>query len=582
MGVMNTFAGILCVIVLLFLFYRENQRKDKRRIGWRMLATFAAVLGLYLLLVPIRCKQKQPTPGNIAILLTPNYSQDTVDALQKKNAQAIILDENSFWKLSREIGALHIVGDGFAYPVYDSLFPGTVVFHPNEIQGTFTAVHWNKQLGPGEALTIQGTYRNTSERPVRLLLSGFSTVVDSFSAPKGLSTFVLSAVPRVNGRAVYRMIVVDGNDTLENSAVPFEVLSAEKPTVLLLSAYPDFENKFLRQWLSSAQYKVISRTRISRQKFEKNFYNTDAMAVERLTNRVLDSTDIVIIDEEELAVFTNAEKNLLRDYLLSDKIGLMIRADSATAGRHLFGGNTFAKVSSIFSDSVAVEIKGDDKKIMLGNSGSLNYLKGTGHAVGLISDSGGHMFAVSTLFGKGKVVFTVMPPVYPLMVSGKSGDYGAIWSTLLQNATPKIEDSTSVFASTLFPQVDLPMKIVVKAGSVGVPDIYADQAPMTLAQHEWLEQYYNATYWPVKPGWQEILTTGNRSFPVYVFDSMEWKGIRAIESNTSTEKLINRKRNVQSLEKSENDYSSFPLSPVYWLVLFILGSVFLWIEKKIP
>jgi hypothetical protein len=105
---------------------------------------------------------------------------------------------------------------------------------------------------------------------------------------------------------------------------------------------------------------------------------------------------------------------------------------------------------------------------------------------------------------------------------------------------------------------------------------------MALAQHEWLERYYTGTYWPLNKGWQEIFSTGNRNFPVYIFDSADWEGIRAIESNTSTEKLINRKRNVQSLEKSENDYSSFPLSPVYWLVLFILGSVFLWIEKKIP
>jgi hypothetical protein len=582
MGVMNTFVGILCVIVLLFLFYRENQRKDKRRIGWRMLATFSAVLGLYLLLVPIRCKQKQPPPGNIAILLTANYSQGTVEALQKKNPGATIINENSIWKINREIGALHIVGDGISYPLNDSIFPGTLVFHPNAQRSSLTAVHWNKLLIPGEPLTVQGAYRNTSDRPLRVLLSGFSTVVDSFSAPKGSGTFFLSAVPRVNGSAVYRIIVLDDDDTLENNAVPFEVISAKKPSVLLLSAYPDFENKFLQQWLSAAQYKVIGRTRISRQKFEKNFFNTDPIAVERLSTRVLDSTDIVIIDEEELGLFSNAEKNLLREYLSLNKIGLMIRADSASAGRHLFDGNTFAKVGSIISDSVEVEIRENDKKIVLGNSGSINYLKGAGDAFALISDSVGHMFAVRTLYGRGKLVFNVMPPVYPLMINGSSGDYGAIWSTLLQNATPQIEDSTSIFTSTMFPQIDLPMKVVVRAGPPGVPVVYADQTPMALAQHEWLERYYTGTYWPLNKGWQEIFSTGNRNFPVYIFDSADWEGIRAIESNTSTEKLINRKRNVQSLEKSENDYSSFPLSPVYWLVLFILGSVFLWIEKKIP
>jgi hypothetical protein len=206
MAVMNTFAGIICVIVLLFLFYRENQRKDKRRIGWRMLATFTAVLGLYLLLVPIRCKQKQPPSGDVAILLTANYSQDSVEALQRKNPGATIINENSIWKINREIGTLHIVGDGISYPLNDSIFPGVIVFHPNAQQHSLTAVHWNKKLIPGEALTIRGAYRNTSERTQRVLLSGFSTVVDSFSAPKGSGAFFLSAVPRVNGRAVYRII----------------------------------------------------------------------------------------------------------------------------------------------------------------------------------------------------------------------------------------------------------------------------------------------------------------------------------------------------------------------------------------
>lgn len=582
MTVMNTFAGIICVIVLLFLFYRENQRKDKRRIGWRMLATLAAVLGLYLLLVPIRCKQKQPSSGDVAILLTTNYSLDSVEALQKENPGATVINENSIWKINREIGTLHIVGDGISYPLNDSILPGTIMFHPNAQQHSLTSVHWNKKLIPGEALTVQGTYRNPSERPLRLLLSGFSTVVDSFSAPKGSGTFFLSAVPRVNGSAVYRIIVLDNDDTLENNAVPLEVISAKKPSVLLLSAYPDFENKFLQQWLSAAQYKVMSRTRISRQKFVKNFYNVEPIALERLTKAVLDSSDVVIIDEEELQVFSNIEKNLLREYLSLNKIGLMIRADSTSAGRHLFDGNIFVKVSSIISDSVAVELKGSNKKIMVGNSGSLNFIKGTGNGVALITDQAGRNFAMCNLYGKGKLVFNAMPPVYPLMIGGRRDDYGAIWSMLLQSATPQFEDSISVFTSTLFPQVDMPMQVIVRAGSNLMPDVYADNAPIALAQHEWLERHYTATYWPEKTGWQDIFSTGNKNFRVYIFDSTEWKGIRAIESNTSTEKLINRKRNVQSSEKSENDYSTFPLSPVYWLVLFILGSVFLWIEKKIP
>jgi hypothetical protein len=582
MGVMNTFAGILCIIVLLFLFYRENQRKDRRRVGWRMLATFAAVSGLYLLLVPIRCKQKQPPSGNVALLLTANYSQDSVEALQRKYSGAEIIDENSIWKISPEISALHIVGDGISYPLNDSVLPRTIVFHPNADHGSLTAVHWNKKLVPGEALTIQGAYQHSSDKPLRILLSGFSTIVDSFSAPKGSGTFFLSAVPRVNGRAVYRIIVLNDDDTLENNAVPFEVIAAKKPSVLLLSAYPGFENKFLQQWLSAAQYKVMSRTRISRQKFEKNFYNTDVVPVERLTRAIIDSTDVVIIDEEELALFSIAEKNLLREYLSLNKIGLMIRADSAFAGRHLFDGNTFAKVSSVLSDSVALDVKGTNKKIIVGNSGALNYIKGTGNGVALMSDPAGRMFAIRNLYGKGKLVYNVMPPVYPLIMSGRGDDYGLIWSTLLQNATPQIEDSTFIFTSTLYPQVDFPMQIVVRAGSDAVPVVYVDKAPVTLAQHEWLERHYTATYWPEKTGWQDIVSAENKSFPVYIYDTSEWKGIRAIESNTSTEKLINRKRNVQSIEKSENDYSSFPLSPVYWLVLFILSSVFLWIEKKIP
>lgn len=580
---MNVFAGVMCLIVLLFLFFRENNRKDKRRIGWRMAATFVAILGIYLLLVPVRCKQKRLPTGNVAILLTPDFSMDTLDFVLKENPGAVTIDESSLWKINNDFETLHIIGSGISFPVDESALPGNVIFHPTlEKEATFVAIDWNRKLMAGEPLIVQGSYRNQSGGSIRLLLSGFSTIADSVAAAKGVTDFTLTAKPAINGRGVYRILAMDGTDTLENNAIPFEVINSEKPALLLLSAYPDFENRFLIDWLSASQYKVMSRTRISKQKFEKNFYNTPARAINQVNAGVLDSTDVVIIDEEELKELNTTEKNLLRKYLSNNSIGLMIRADSASGGRQLFTGNKIIKVGSFNNQRIAIEIKGRKDRIVLWNSGISKYLNNGANTVSMIRDSAGHSLAGVAMYGKGRIVYNAMPPVFPLMISGEKKSYELIWSTLLQQTTPFVNDHPAVFLSAKFPQVNMPNDVIVKTSKKLVPELYADEKPFALQQHEWLSGHYSGTYWPVKTGWQNVFVMGDEKIQVYIFDSTDWKNIRMIESNNSTKKLINHKRNIRSLEKSENDFSAVPLSPVYWLVLFILGSGYLWIERKIP
>ncbi len=123
----------------------------------------------------------------------------------------------------------------------------------------FPDIHWKAVLKSGQLLVIEGRYINPDPSAKTLVLSGFNARLDSVIIPSGTEyPFRLSTVPKQTGKAIFQLQVIQGRKVLETEPIPLVVEPQDPLKVLMLASYPDFENKFLSQWLTGNHIRLCS------------------------------------------------------------------------------------------------------------------------------------------------------------------------------------------------------------------------------------------------------------------------------------------------------------------------------------
>ncbi len=186
------------------------------------------------------------------------------------------------------------------------------------------SVDWPREIMEGQRLRVQGRVMEMG----RVVLMGLGGVLDS---AKTDSLFELSTVPAHRGRAVYRLALVNGNDTIDKMDIPVLVDTAPRLRVLVLASAPGPENTFLISWLAQKGYGVASRVAVSRGRYANSFANMAERSLSELTIPLLSAFDLVITDSMPAILQQATEKGL----------GVIIRVDSASqrqpAGLSLHG-----------------------------------------------------------------------------------------------------------------------------------------------------------------------------------------------------------------------------------------------------
>ncbi|MBV9986078.1 MAG: hypothetical protein JO301_00245, partial [Chitinophagaceae bacterium] len=185
----------LSTALLGFLVWKETSRPNKARIGLRIIANVLTVAGLLCLILPLQYRKDLRSDRRTAIVLTPGFSEDSVNAFIRTISAAapVYVADNTLTEArkfrpqlldSREqVGSiLHVFGQGLPRETLQTLAADSIVFHPSLLTG-ITGVHWNTKLFSGEKLVMTGTYHNPSGRPLRIALSSYRSVMDSATIP---------------------------------------------------------------------------------------------------------------------------------------------------------------------------------------------------------------------------------------------------------------------------------------------------------------------------------------------------------------------------------------------------------------
>ncbi|TCD20362.1 hypothetical protein EZ456_19650 [Pedobacter psychrodurus] len=580
------------LVLLVFLFYKEVRRVNKARLIWLIFANIIALSCFVLLIVPIKYETHVPQKTDEAILITEGTKLDSIASLKGKkyalssadlkNTKAInIPDLSYFLKSNPNIRKLNIYGYGLNAAELEQLKGYQITFHPSANPRGIIAVNWPAKLKTTELLQVQGTYQNSGDETVKLLLKGLGKTVDSIAIEaKSNKSFSFKTNPKQTGKAIYELVALQKNDTLAKEPVPVQVGDQAPMKVLMLASFPDFEYKFLKNWLYENQYPLAFRSQISKNKFAFNFLNIDSINLNQINTSSLKKFDILIIDEEELAAISPNERSSI-DLAVNNGMGLLIRIENTKALTTISGKFGRFESPALKGKPLNLILTEDHHKFSPLPLEQAVFLKASQTDQPIISDASGKTVVNNSISGYGKVLVSTLSSTYNWLLSGQKIDYTTYWSKLLANAARKRNDIQSVNIIPQFPVIHQKMRIIADLiASDRVPQLKIDSILLSPRQNMELPFQWDAFYWPQNLGWTN-LEVNQTIEPVYIYKKADWEALKNQQKLDGTRQYIKNLNTPEAKNKLTDTILEEEVSLWWFFAGFLLATAFLWYEARI-
>jgi hypothetical protein len=600
----NNVIIVMSFMLLCFLLWNEVIRTNKLRLIWRIIASVLAVVSLACIALPVILTVKETvTASKEAILLTDGFNNDSIKSFLNNTSKhyevyttdpGVLQSAQSFKpKLlsaleilnqpSEKINTIHVFGYGLKDDELQKYGKINLAFHPAEVPAGITSISWKRKLTSGDKLLVQGNFNNNSPKEAKLILRGLQTNLDSVVIPPNTArNFQLSTIPKHLHRAVYNLIAVNKLDMVETEDIPVEVIQLRSFQILMLAASPDFENKFLKNRLSQNGYAVAIRNRISKDKFQKEFLNVSSISLDNITAPMLDKFDVLIADTDELSFISKSELQIIQSAVQNKGLGLIVKAESSISSTSFY--------SKSFSFLRRKENLGKSSSLFLKNANDIVLklfiehpvpLRSTAGTQPLIYDDKYSVFVNSTICGNGKIIITTLENTYTLLLSGNYKNYDEVWSLLLNKAAKKFLYKEVVVVSPALPKLNEPAFLSIQNTDHTLEPIQVGDDKIYLQQDRLLPFIQTGIYWPKQTGWIPQVDTEGKINWLYVYKNNDWSTINAVNKLRVTG--MHASQNPPRESKNNVVKKEVPLSvpKIYFFLIFIMSSGFLWFEKKL-
>ena len=591
----KTIVFIIASVFICFLLLKEWKRNDKSRLYARLIASIAAVIALVLLILPLKYSVNHQYANQQIILLTAGFNKDSIPKGKKLfTGDSSVIKENPTLKLDfipdltyhlvnhKEIKQIEVYGYGLKSSELTKLKGYLFKFHPASYPYGFQSVSWSPQIAASQVFKVQGTFQNNDNKQIKLFLSGLGTALDSVSvAPKSTITFSFSTTPKQNGYSVYQLLALDGEDTLSREEIPFEVIVKSPIKVLLLASAPDFEFKFLKNWLYDSQYPVVLRTRISKDKFGLDFLNYKALSVDKVNQQLLQQFDLLIADDAELAVLSDVEKSALEEQI-AQGMGLIIRINENKLSSIFSNKFSMANASAEADKSDVLKLQNIAKLLHpISVNQSLYFNQNTGNQP-LVANRGGKILVNSILYGTGKIVSSTISTTHQWVLMGFGDDYSAYWSEIIGKSANKSNPQIRYQTEPNFPTPNSLTHIRVEINTdEELNQLEVDNLELSPKQNKYLPYLWEATFFPIHKGWKKVKINNQVLSSFYVYETDCWLSVKNVETiKANLQYAKNQSLNpTELLTKSEKEEKE--ISKWWFFFLFLMSAGYLWAEARL-
>ncbi|WP_421873192.1 hypothetical protein [Marinoscillum sp.] len=368
----------------------------------------------------------------------------------------------------------------------------------------------------------------------------------------------LRFTPVASGNFTYTLMAILEDDTVGREVIPLVVENGDQPKVLMLQSYPNFEARFIKNYLGDYGYEVSSRTRISRELFNVEFINTPRKSLDRLTQQKLEQHQILILDKEAYDQLSYREKQTIKELNEVGNMGLLVLNTSPSEMEGIWDRN-------YRSTSNEVNISGLRIPMQRINSDQLTAITIDTQPIGYLENH-----------GIGNIGWLAAENLYQLSLQGNLEVYERIINRLITVLLPYQKNQRYV-------QFD---GLPVKNERVSISFVSLDEHP-TIAisgvTHPIRESAYRAnlfetTIWPSREGWNQLTFESNTiTHSFYVFGETDWTSKRQTELLTYNQSFIaTRETNSSAFQLQEKSFWSSWI----FLITFLLSMGMLWAEQR--
>ena len=587
-----------CLLLGLGLLGLAWRRPRRRQRAARLLASAAAVAALWFTAFPPL--RHLPAARAEAILLTEGYAPDTLRALLRQlglgtpvwaygNAEPAgparpLASLLSLAEQRPALRRLHVLGHGLPAADLPLLSSLPLQRHSGAPFTGFSTAFWLAKLSLGETLRLEGTVATPSHPAAAwVVLRAAGTGRDSVQLPTGGGPFRLRYQPKVAGLATYELLLRRPGQPLLTEPVPVEITTPALPAVLLLTAAPSFEFKFLKNYLAEAHYSVALRTSVSRGLVQTDFVNQPAQPLARLTPALLAHYAVIVADAATLAALSAAEAQALQAAIRAGRLGLVTLAEAAPLPRTAPARADFAvqlRPANASMQALSWPDAPGEARALLPAQLQPNPALRT-----LITGPRQLLLAASRRVGLGFAIVSVVPETFRWGLQGHTAVYASFWNRLLRAAVPPAPAVATWHLGSRWPRPTLPLTLHLEAAFPKTPPTIVPLAGgpavrLALRQDTRLPEWSTAQFWPGTAGWHQVRGPGRVNHNFYVYQPTAWLGSELTEREQA---VVQWEAATQASKApaAAQDTVTEPWPAGWFFGLFLLVAGYLWLEEKL-
>jgi len=563
--------GLIAAIALFAVFVVKEWPRRSGSFVWRLAAGLVAVLSLFA--IALKPARLTSVDGKQGVLLTTGYQEAQLDSLRETNPQLKELVYQDY--IDRDeldsISQLFILGSGVKPYDLWQLEGRTVKLLKKEIPNGIDQLSYSKTLSEGEDLNLTARYLKPKSGNQIVLQAPGNLGLDSIQFTAATDTvFSLQGTVKAPGDFVYTLAEKDLLGTVvNNEALPVHISPEKQLQVVMLSAFPSFEFKYLKNYLAELNHQVLVRSQLTQGRFKYEYFNQERKPFNALTTSSLKDLDLVILDAGAWQSLSRNEQNSIKDAVAQEGLGVFVMPSE-----ELFYGSQ-PLIDFKFTRTAQTEVELQDGTVV----STFGYYMNSAANFNATLKAANQILAGQRFIGFGSVSTTVLSNTYALQLKGNQERYKSLWSEILKSVL-KPESDMVFWEETeqiVRPHEPYTIKFRTAVSEFTLTDTDGNSIPVI--QDPDIPELWLATFYPEETGWFTLrFSTGDTvsEHAYYVFAEVDWKA-RAAQGLTKANQDFFRKGDAEVEELQVKR----PINPIYFFVLFVLAMGYLWLEPKL-
>ena len=393
------------------------------------------------------------------------------------------------------------------------------------------------------------------------MLQGPGGAIDSLLFNDAVdSVFEFQVMSKIAGRQLYSITSWQNGNKRTEEHIPVLVEDSPTITVLQLSSFPTFEMKYLRAYIATQGHRIVSRSLISKDRYNTTYTNIPKFGINTLTEEILQQFDLVFLDQNTVEQLSASDQKALHSAVEKQGLGILLTdIKSSSIQSSLFSGFELHVSQKTLRSG----------KMNIGTTGIL--FSDISYTIPIAESDNNEPMSNYIFLGMGKVAILLIENTYKMILNGKEQLYAEFWNKHIDVLSKRRKVQTNWKMKNEFPVINYPLKFSFFNSDKNVPKILSDDGvSLAMKQDNILSEYWEGTYFSGREGWQFFTSVNDSSRHwYYVFSERDWEQARAFQRIQNNRRFFAENGNKMKQSFPIKRYKEIPAYLIYLVFSFL-------------